>query len=228
MIFNEKRKNYVAKRKIDQEIKKKKKLLSSVSSSQTTRHKDLRYGKQMCNVCILCGSNLKSKKKQLAIKVIKTKQLEASIRNVSKLRKDDWAAEVLGINAVGDLVSNSIEYHHLCSSNFRTWKLKSICFRLKKKKDSEIAVKKGGRRPDDKQIAGFVHATSRLESHPEKTISITTLCEYMAEYGCYYSYSKKHMKRKLIQLYSNKVIISSNNGLSDIITLRVMTRYNGR
>ena len=71
------------------------------------------------------------------------------------------------------------------------------------------------------KLAGFIHATSFLEENDDEPVSISHLCQLMAENRCE-PYSTKFMKKKLIEKYKEKLVIVSSIGLPDAVSLQTI------
>ena len=82
---------------------------------------------------------------------------------------------------------------------------------------------KKGRPANEEQHQALLQTCAYLEENDDKQLLVGDLISKMEEYlqGSQSSaYERRHFKRKLLEYYGDKIIISGESGKADVVTLR--------
>ena len=81
----------------------------------------------------------------------------------------------------------------------------------------------GGRPSTDKRHDSFMQVTEYISQHDDEQTTLPDLVTKMAEYledSGEEPYGEKHLKQKLIDHFGDKIMISTINGITNVVTLR--------
>ena len=122
-----------------------------------------------------------------------------------------------------DLPAAEAVYHQACSVNFRTGKNVPKAFETSEQCSSAKEMKSPGRPEATEQANAFKQNIETIETCEDATLTVNDLVLQMADVVGDQCYSKKHMKKKIIDYFGDYVIVSSIDGKHDIISLRQNT-----
>ena len=142
----------------------------------------------------------------------------STISAVAKQRGDPWGVHISGKLAYynNDLHAHDVEYHHICSINFRT--NKSVPTKYIKESASTPKRPMKGRPVDTMVEEAFNNLCSYFDENDEGLCTIADLQNKMLEFGA--QYSKKHLLRRLMDFYGDSLVTISETGKETIITRR--------
>ena len=196
----------------------------NVNKSDKVSH-GLRSGSATTLNCLFCCKTIQERlfkaepqrsEKQLACKV-RSDSFQQEVKAKCLERKDTWANEVLArIEYSRDLMASNSVYHQSCSTKFRLGRdSDEDCYEPPAKKRNTVS----GRNFDIKREDAFLQAVNYLKENDEEQLTIQDLVLKMGLL-CVNPFSLKHMKRRLLDYFGEKVIITEMKGKPNIITLR--------
>ncbi len=173
--------------------------------------------------CFFCGQvavNLGKRKSQEVV-AVRTVELKENVLAICRERGDDWAAAVQArILPVHDLHAVDAVYHHLCSNNFRTKKQIPTAYQTETNPAKKMKL---GRPQLQERNDAFLEAISYLKENDDEQITIYDLIARMEDklVGSDLSaFSSQYMKKKLQEVYGDRIIISEINGKPNVVTFR--------
>ena len=154
--------------------------------------------------------------KQLAYKV-RSDSFQQEVKAKCLERKDTWTNEVIArIGYSRDLMASNSVYHQSCSTKFRLGRdPDEDCNEPPAKKRNTVS----GRNLDIKREDALLQAVNYLKENDEEQLTIQDLVLKMGQL-CENPFSLKHMKRRLLDYFGERVIITEMKGKPNIITLR--------
>ena len=172
--------------------------------------------------CFFCGQPTinRGKRKSQDVIAVRTIELKEKILAICCERGDSWAAAVQArILPVHDLHAADAVYHHMCSNNFQTNKQIPAAYQT----ETSCAKKlKLGRPQLQERTDAFLEAVGYLEANDDEQITVSDLIRRMEDNiasDCS-AYGPQHMKRKLQELYGDRIIITEINGKPNVMTFR--------
>ena len=149
-------------------------------------------------------------------------EFKTSLTDICATRKDEWSVKVLGrLESVSDLPAADAMYHNQCYINFKT--LRDI---PSMHRERERAKKpRRGRQLAVSAEEAFMKVVSYLEMNDDEQVTIQDLVKKMDDFAVEagegaQAYSVKHMKRKLVEHFQDKIVISEMYGVANVVTLR--------
>ena len=180
--------------------------------------------------CLFCGvpvDLLTNKKGFEAFKVstLPNEGFQKSTLEKCKEREDEWSRSVSDrIQNVcrNELFAYDCVYHSACAKCFQAgWNIPArfktdIESGPKKPKLSQNQCKK------DIRDEAFLNVCKYLEDNDDEQLTMSDLVSKMEEYcnDKIDAYSKKHMKRKIIDHFGEEVLISNSQTKEDVVTLK--------
>lgn len=171
--------------------------------------------------CLFCGVKITKKHYENGTAcTVQTLNFDKTILDISQDRRDQWGENVkIRVQSVPELQAAGACYHRQCSANFRTGKQIPSRFIV-----SQSGVKPG-RAGDKERHEAFLRVAQYLEENEEEQITVCDLVIKMKEYlpkdGSVLPYSTKYMRQSLIHYFDDDIIITSVNGISDIVTFKI-------
>ena len=151
--------------------------------------------------CFLCEKKILVRNRQRnKFCFVETLEARDSFKELALHRGDEWGLEVLGkLEACNDLVAEEACYHIDCYNNFRYFN-----------KKSSNPLKRG--RPENKYSSNaFDKTCSWLEATCE-ILTIDEIFQKMCELGGNLHYTKKTLREKLKQRYSDRIYFTGKDG----------------
>lgn len=172
------------------------------------------------NACMFCGKHAKTNKRKRGVDVypVRTLDFQESIKIKCHERNDTWSHEVLNrISLVLDLPAADAVYHQKCNVNFRTLR------QLPRSYSDNVVTppKKSAGRPGSVDITeSFSQVISYVEDHAGKVLGLGQLLKVMEDSCGERAYSKKHLKKRLVEHFGENVLVSTAEGKEDMVCLR--------
>jgi len=174
--------------------------------------------------CLFCGLPVTAaKKKGVTTKCYQLRSFacQTSLQRVCEQRgaEDEWANTVSSrIAFAQDLPASDTQYHKQCDVNFRTMKNIPIACR-----SSSVSVQgsKDGKCEDTNRTQAFSKVILYLEENDEEQITLTDLCNKMAEYMDEGEpYCERTMRRKLDGYFGENILITNIMRKKNVVTFR--------
>ena len=203
---------------------------ATISAAQASNTKDkinhdkhLRSSEKSFNVmtdCLYCATAIDDAHEYYH--VVTTTSQDTILKQCSS-RKDIWAERVrASVLHVHDLHAADTVYHQVCSVNFRTGKCLPQSFTdgsLPKKPRigilKKLKNKEGGRKTTDDQYSAFIRVAEQYVHNDDEQTTISDL-----EGSLLSAYSENYMKTKLREHFGDRIIITTINGKSNVVTMR--------
>lgn len=225
-VHKECRRIYINPREIKLHVNKN---VEKVSISIVTRSQQKQF--VMKDHCLFCGEPdfYYGKKKVSELIPVKTDdKFKETILDECSKRSDSWSDIVKGrIEFVQDLFAADAVYHQTCSTHFRTGK--SVPNVIRKRLSSTVLddeaqhVRKRGRPIEEEKEQAFLEVAQYLKDNDDEQITVTDLVarmENLLRQSECVAYTGKHMKNKLMEHFSDKIVFTEINGRSDVVTLK--------
>jgi hypothetical protein len=173
--------------------------------------------------CLFCGTSAKveGRKRGYETFPVRTLEFQHSIMGVCKKRQDGWADDVAGrLEYAQDLHAADAIYHQPCNVNFRTGRQMPAQFCSDENKSDRLSQ---GRPEETERTEAFLKCMTFLEENDDEQVSINDLIRKMDDYlkgsSCD-TYSFRYMKKKLLEYYGDRIIVTELNGKSNVVTFR--------
>ena len=172
--------------------------------------------------CLFCGmpDKYEGKKRQIELIPVRNLHFDTAILKVCNERNDEWSEEVKGrVIFAQDLHAADAVYHQACSVNFRTGRNVPLVI----DSDETLKRQKTGRPEDLVRAEAFEKVTALLENNNEEQITITDLIKKMEDYlegSELQPDSFPYMKKKLLDHFGERLIVTDINGMQNVVTFR--------
>lgn len=176
--------------------------------------------------CFLCGKPAKfdGKKRGYDVIPVRTIDFKNTFQEVCRIRNDDWAKEVWGrLEVVNDLHAADAVYHNQCSVNFRTKKQIPKQFDDLLEPRQKVQRMGAGHPVSECKNDAFMKVVEYLQDNSENQVTLTDLCDKMAEYLSESNekpYSVKYMKSKLLDHFGDNIVITTIMNVANVVTFR--------
>ncbi len=172
--------------------------------------------------CLFCGlpAIKDGKRKNSDVWPVKSLGFQETVRKQCVARNhDEWAQIVSGrLACVNDLRAADAVYHEKCSIKFRFGQqMPGLAH------EQTHTTKKGktGRPEQEEKAAAFLRVATYFEDNDDEQLTVSDLVEKMEEYlqdTEYQAYSMVYMKKKILEHFSNRIIITELNGKPNVVT----------
>ena len=217
------RKNYTHRRNIDNDTQRRKdEWLAKISTAKCElRSSTSQFRFNEC--CLFCGCPVDlsaSHRKGSDVFCVRTIDFDKTIKETCELRNDDWAVSVYRrICTVPDLHAADAVYHQLCSNNFRT--SRGIPFKYENMNcEPEKKRRRSGRPEDEVKTDAFIKAMQFLERNDEEQTTVSDVVQKMRDAleVDVEPYSNVYMKKKILEHFGTRILISTVDGKSNVVT----------
>ena len=173
--------------------------------------------------CLYCAKLINKKAKSKNWVKVETLAFQQSLRMKIRERNDEWAVSVLGrLNADPDSFATEMLYHKVCDASFRMGQ--SIPQRYADADSESTSSKKPklGRSIDKERESAFDSSVDLLTSPDDRVLTLGDLAQHMGFLlgDANEAYSKVHIKNLLEKRFPGEVLISTQDGKPDVITLQ--------
>ena len=196
-----------------------------IKTSISSKNEDTRRTRSTCPTfnfkenCLFCSSKITTREKltkQVCYVESRFRELDKKILSeITNRNYDEWALLVYGrIEFVPDLHAADATYHRACHTNFCSGKS------IPKKYDSSNTSQKRGRPINTKLDDAYEKVCLHLKEKEanDELVTIKELFQYMETLSPEDHYSPKHLKRKLLEDFDGRIMISNVNGKQDVVT----------
>lgn len=173
--------------------------------------------------CLFCGTSAKveGRKRGYETFPVRTLDFQDTILGICKERQDEWADDVTGrLEYAQDLHAADAIYHQPCNVNFRTGRQIPSQFCSDESKSARLSQ---GRPEETERTEAFMKCVTFLEENDDEQVTINDLIRKMDDYlkgsPCD-TYSFRYMKKKLLEYYGDRIIVTELNGKSNVVTFR--------
>ncbi|KXJ06661.1 hypothetical protein AC249_AIPGENE6377 [Exaiptasia diaphana] len=175
--------------------------------------------------CFFCGNPAKydGRKRGFDVIPVRTEVLQNSITEICKDRKDAWATVVLGrLEYARDLHAADAVYHSQCCVNFRTGKQIPRQHTSTPTENPAKRARHAGRPKNNLRTDAFLKVIEWLKSNDDEQTTVNDLCVKMKEYleETEEAYSSVYMKSKLIEHLGERILITTIEGKSNVVTFQ--------
>lgn len=173
--------------------------------------------------CLFCAQpvNKDQNKRSADVYPVRTFDFQDSIREACNQRDDEWGRQVLDrINFGKDLPAVDAVYHQVCSANFRT--LRRVPLQNQEPSPKVQKISKG-RPVNTTKSEAFLRTATYFENTDDEQLTVSDLVKKMEGYceDGESPYSSKYMKKKLLDHFGSRIVISEINGKPDVVTFKM-------